>query len=318
MLVMYMMILLPRHFIQMKRCIFSNVPFFFVTWCNVLWHRCGLMPQVRFFSPSVWDLVAWWPLPATIASTIISTGMESHVQCLNADVEQLWNMNKIYLIHCLFQRHPGGCYRKLRDKFLCWVCNLLYPGSHGWKIGSRGWWCGLFRWENKDEKLKCLSESMKGVEGLVHGGVLLSILSHIVGKLGVGVGDVTSLGYKLLCGDDCISEWMHEWVGRTCMCEWLSDSLSFHSLLHSWQSWCDSLGKKATIHMHQVTTMLATSKNTCNFQVIIQPPANHQCWWPDTLNIARAPVRVIIKVSGHQHQLLASGYDLKIRLFRGG
>ena len=47
-----------------------------------------------------------------------------------------------------------------------------------------------------------------------------------------------------------------------------------------------TLGKKAT--MHQVTTMLATSKN-----VLFALP------------------RAIIKVLGHQHWWLAGGYDLE-------
>ena len=33
-----------------------------------------------------------------------------------------------------------------------------------------------------------------------------------------------------------------------------------------------------------------------------ETPGNHWCWWPDTLIIARALARVIIKVLGHQHQ----------------
>ena len=32
-----------------------------------------------------------------------------------------------------------------------------------------------------------------------------------------------------------------------------------------------------------------------------ETPGNHWCWWPDTLIIARALARVIIKVLGHQH-----------------
>ena len=49
--------------------------------------------------------------------------------------------------------------------------------------------------------------------------------------------------------------------------------------------------KKATIH--QVTTMLATPNNVL---------------FPGQL----ATTRPIIKVSGHQHRWLASGYDLEI------
>ena len=33
-----------------------------------------------------------------------------------------------------------------------------------------------------------------------------------------------------------------------------------------------------------------------------ETPGNHWCWWLDTLIIARALARVIIKVFGHQHQ----------------
>ena len=48
-----------------------------------------------------------------------------------------------------------------------------------------------------------------------------------------------------------------------------------------------ALGRKATIH--QVTTMLATSKS------VLFPGynhyANHQYWRPDTLIIARAPAK---------------------------
>ena len=53
-----------------------------------------------------------------------------------------------------------------------------------------------------------------------------------------------------------------------------------------------ALCNKATIH--QVTTMLATSKYVL------------------------FPARLIIKVLGHQHRWLAVGYFLEIRHFRGG
>ena len=49
--------------------------------------------------------------------------------------------------------------------------------------------------------------------------------------------------------------------------------------------------KKTTIH--QVTTMLATSKN------VLFPGHNHRYWWPDTTG--RVPARGIIKVKVHQH-----------------
>ena len=60
---------------------------------------------------------------------------------------------------------------------------------------------------------------------------------------------------------------------------------------------------------HQVTTMLATSKNV----VLVFPGHNHLLTTgtddPDTLIIAWAPARVMIKVSGHQYRWLAGGYD---------
>ena len=66
------------------------------------------------------------------------------------------------------------------------------------------------------------------------------------------------------------------------------------------------LRKKATTH--QVTNMLATSKN------VLFPGHNHLLTTgtdDSTLIIARSPVRVIIKVKGHQYQWLAGGYDWK-------
>ena len=74
------------------------------------------------------------------------------------------------------------------------------------------------------------------------------------------------------------------------------------------QDWRVKLGKTATIH--QVTTMLATSKHV--LFVGYNHPTNRRYWWPDTSIITRVPARVIIKVSGHQYQWLAGGYDLKI------
>ena len=66
--------------------------------------------------------------------------------------------------------------------------------------------------------------------------------------------------------------------------------------------------QKATIH--QVTTMLATSKN------VIFPGPNHQCWWNFTLIITLTGTRPIIKVLGHQHWWLAGGYNLEIGHFK--
>ena len=61
-----------------------------------------------------------------------------------------------------------------------------------------------------------------------------------------------------------------------------------------------SMSKKATIH--QVTTMLATSKN------VLFPGHNHLLTTgiddPTLLIIARAPARVITKVKGHQYRWL--------------
>ena len=60
----------------------------------------------------------------------------------------------------------------------------------------------------------------------------------------------------------------------------------------------ESLSKKA--NMHQLTTMLSTSKN------VFFPGRNH---------LLAAGARVIIKVKGHQHWWLAGGYDLEIGQF---
>ena len=63
--------------------------------------------------------------------------------------------------------------------------------------------------------------------------------------------------------------------------------------------------------MHQLTTMLSTSKN------VLFPGHNHiLTTGADDLTLAGA--QAIIEVSGHQHQWLACGYDLEIGLFRGG
>ena len=60
----------------------------------------------------------------------------------------------------------------------------------------------------------------------------------------------------------------------------------------------NTLLKKATIH--QVTTMLATSKN-------VQFPGH---------NLLTTSVWLIAKVSGHQYQWLAGGYDLEVGHFQ--
>ena len=72
----------------------------------------------------------------------------------------------------------------------------------------------------------------------------------------------------------------------------------------------DTLGKQVT--MHQVTTMLATSKN------VPFPGHNHLLTWLVTTGAddpSLTSARAIIKVLSHQHRWLAGGYDLKIRLF---
>ena len=69
------------------------------------------------------------------------------------------------------------------------------------------------------------------------------------------------------------------------------------------------LHKQATIH--QVTTMLATSKNVLfpGHKYLLTTGANH---WTLYLNGAWA----IIKGLGHQYWLIAGGYDLEIGHFR--
>ena len=64
--------------------------------------------------------------------------------------------------------------------------------------------------------------------------------------------------------------------------------------------------KNATIH--QVTTMLATPTN------VLFPGHNHLLI-TGTDDPSLASARAIIKVSGHQYQWLAGGYDLEIGHF---
>ena len=67
-----------------------------------------------------------------------------------------------------------------------------------------------------------------------------------------------------------------------------------------------TLGKKATIH--QLTTMLSTSKN------VLFPGHNHLLTTgADDPSLAGA--RAIINVKDHQHRWLAGGYDLEIEHF---
>ena len=63
----------------------------------------------------------------------------------------------------------------------------------------------------------------------------------------------------------------------------------------------DPLRKKATIH--QVTTMLTTSKN------VLFPGQNHLLT-TNTDDPSLAGTQEIIKVSGHQHRWLAGGYNI--------
>ena len=57
--------------------------------------------------------------------------------------------------------------------------------------------------------------------------------------------------------------------------------------------------------MHQVTTMLATSKN-------VLFPGHYHLLTAGADDPSLNGARAIIKVSGHQHQWLASGYDLEV------
>ena len=67
-----------------------------------------------------------------------------------------------------------------------------------------------------------------------------------------------------------------------------------------------TLREKATIH--QVTTMLVTSKN------VLFPGPNHLLT-TSTDDPSLAGARAILKVSGQQYQWLAGGYDLEIGQF---
>ena len=67
-----------------------------------------------------------------------------------------------------------------------------------------------------------------------------------------------------------------------------------------------TLRKKATIH--QVTTMLTTSKN------VLFPGHNHLLT-TGTDDPSLAGTQAIIKVLGHQYWWLAGGYDLEIGHF---
>ena len=66
--------------------------------------------------------------------------------------------------------------------------------------------------------------------------------------------------------------------------------------------------KKHTHTIHWITTMLATSKN-------IPFPGHDHLLITGTDNPSLTGTRVLIKVSGHQYQWLAGGYDLEIGHF---
>ena len=67
-----------------------------------------------------------------------------------------------------------------------------------------------------------------------------------------------------------------------------------------------STGQKATIH--QVTTVLATSKN-------VLFSGHSHLLTSGTDDSSLTGTQVIIKVSGHQYRWLASAYDLEIGYF---
>ena len=63
--------------------------------------------------------------------------------------------------------------------------------------------------------------------------------------------------------------------------------------------------------IHQVTTLLAS----CKYMYILFPGHNHKSFNHSTDDPSLAGSWAIIKVSGHQHQWLAGGYDLEIGHF---
>ena len=100
------------------------------------------------------------------------------------------------------------------------------------------------------------------------------------------------------------------WHTVATACHTTCTKLYYSNMLCAILSELITLGKKATIH--QVTTMLATSKN------VPFPGHNHRCWWPFTLIITLAGIQANITVLGHQHRWLAGGYHLEIGHFKGG
>ena len=91
----------------------------------------------------------------------------------------------------------------------------------------------------------------------------------------------------------CMLIWMLS--RHLCLCSVLAQILWEHScaLPRRWTTQRGMLDE-VTLHkkhtIHQVTTKLPTSKN------VLFSGHNQRYWWPDTLIIAWAPVRVIIKV----------------------
>ena len=78
---------------------------------------------------------------------------------------------------------------------------------------------------------------------------------------------------------------------RISKCNFNTYILGVKILLLYYSTSCSQPAQKATIH--QVTTMLATSKN------VLFPGHNHQCWWPFTL---------IITLAGSQASMVDSGF----------
>ena len=82
-------------------------------------------------------------------------------------------------------------------------------------------------------------------------------------------------------------------------------------IFHIYVTWEDEVlnkqaqitGQKNTIH--QVTTMLATSKN-------VLFPGHSHLLTTGTDDPSHAGTWAIIKVSGHRYQWLADGYDLEV------
>ena len=96
---------------------------------------------------------------------------------------------------------------------------------------------------------------------------------------------------------------------RKCFC---SSNIFFISVEYRYRSWGIDIFIERS---YEISVGKPFSVIHCTGQKSHYPPANHWCWWPDTLIIERAPARVIIKVMGHQHWWLAGGYALEVRHF---